>query len=72
MYVRREGRGGRRWRRRSNGEGRGRSQGQSHALFAKMDKELEYLCRGLPHLDPTQPRLGGMAESQGGGRSRSF
>lgn len=57
----------------NTGEGRG-SQGQSHALFAKMDRGLECLCRGLPHIDPASL---GQAEGEWqhcreGDRSRSF
>lgn len=52
------------------GEGRGGSQGQSHALFAKKDKEgwLECLCRGLSHLIPPSP---GQAVGEGGSRQHS-
>ena len=59
------------------GEGRGGSQGQSHALFAKKDKEgwLECLCRGLSHLIPPSPGQavgggGGWSAQQRGGTSR--
>lgn len=67
VYVTREGRSERKQERIKNGEGRG-SQRQSHALFAKMDKEGCSVCAEDLHTDPAQPRpgRGGMAELQGG------
>lgn len=58
------------------GEGRGGSQGQSHALFAKKDKEgwLECLCRGLSHLIPPSPGQavggGGVVSTAGRGQEQ--